>query len=198
MGLFSAGERVGFAGLDQLATLTLRTAGGVDPLEKCEHWAVGEDSAWRWFERESYVGGRWVLTGLTTPINKTTGEKYTEKSGYLPEFLVPTAVREAAPDSPFRIDPESEEPGGRFVSEPGSRDRSRLARHGRPPSRWLRSLNAEELRIWLDTVNVPEADVSGMTFLTHLTRDHGFSPSRVEGLTEAEQAKLHAAAHYGY
>ena len=37
-----------------------------------------------------------------------------------------------------------------------------------------------------------------MTFWEHLTRDHSFDATRIAGLTEDEQAKLHAAAHYGY
>jgi hypothetical protein len=81
---------------------------------------------------------------------------------------------------------------------PGQPHPKRRARHGRPPSRWLRSLNAEELRVWLKTVDPPEAGVSGMTFWTHLTRDHSFLPEKIEGLNEADQAKLHAAAHDGY
>jgi hypothetical protein len=74
----------------------------------------------------------------------------------------------------------------------------RRARHGRPPSKWLRSLKADELRIWLKTIEVPEAGVEGMTYWEHLTRDHSFDPERIEGLTIDEQAKLHAAAHFGY
>ncbi len=38
----------------------------------------------------------------------------------------------------------------------------------------------------------------GMTFWEHLTRDHSFDPKKIAGLTLAEQAKLHGAAHYGY
>jgi hypothetical protein len=72
------------------------------------------------------------------------------------------------------------------------------ARHGRPPSKWLRSLNAGEISVWLKTVELPDAGVSGMTVWAHLTRDHGFTADRIEGLTESEQDKLHAAAHYGY
>jgi hypothetical protein len=75
---------------------------------------------------------------------------------------------------------------------------TRRARHGRPPSKWLRSLNADEIRIWLKTVKVPEAGVSGMTYWEHLTRDHAFDPKLIEGLEITEQAKLHAAAHFGY
>ncbi len=82
--------------------------------------------------------------------------------------------------------------------EPGEPSCNRRARHGRPPSRWLRSLQADELRTWLATVEVPEAGVSGMTFWVHLTRDHLFDPERIAGLTTEEQAQLHAAAHHGY
>lgn len=84
------------------------------------------------------------------------------------------------------------------LSDPGEPHEQRRARHGRPPSRWLRSLDAAELRTWLATVEVPEAGVSGMTFWVHLTRDHLFEPRRIRGLTTEEQAKLHAAAHHGY
>ena len=75
---------------------------------------------------------------------------------------------------------------------------SRKNRHGRPPSTWLRSLDARELRIWMKTIEVPEVSVNRMTYWTHLTRDHSFDPLKIEGLTEDEQAKLHSAAHYGY
>jgi len=54
----------------------------------------------------------------------------------------------------------------------------RRSRHGRPPSKWLRSLSADEIRIWLKTVRVPEAGVSGMTYWEHLTRDHMFHAER--------------------
>jgi hypothetical protein len=84
------------------------------------------------------------------------------------------------------------------AGEPGKPDAKRRARHGRPPSKWLRSLEAEELRVWLATIDPPEAGVSGMTFWTHLTRDHFFDAAKIEGLTIDEQAKLHAAAHDGY
>lgn len=98
------------------------------------------------------------------------------------------------PDSDDEPEPEEEEDEG----EPGSPDPKRRARHGRPPSRWLRSLKADELRIWLKTIDPPEAGVSGMTYWTHLTRDHSFDADKLTGLTVAEQAQLHAAAHDGY
>ena len=77
-------------------------------------------------------------------------------------------------------------------------DSTRKERHGRPPSKWLRSLHADELRIWLKTIDVPEAGVEGMSYWTHLTRDHYFDPENIRGLTIDEQALLHAAAHFGY
>jgi hypothetical protein len=107
----------------------------------------------------------------------------------------PTGVVE-----PTSVDATNDEPplDEEDEGEPGSPDAKRKARHGRPPSKWLRSLDAEELRIFLDTIEPNEAGVSGMTFWTHLTRDHYFSAEKIDGLTEAEQAKLHAAAHDGY
>ena len=74
----------------------------------------------------------------------------------------------------------------------------RRSRDGRPPSEWLRSMEVEELRAWLADLEVPEAGVHGMTFWTHLTRDHMFQPLLIKGLSEAELAKLHAASHFGY
>lgn len=80
----------------------------------------------------------------------------------------------------------------------GKTDPKRLARQGRPPSRWLRSLEADELRDWLKTITTPETGVSGMTVWTHLTRDHLFNADKIEGLKDDELAKLHSAAHAGY
>jgi hypothetical protein len=50
----------------------------------------------------------------------------------------------------------------------------------------------------LKTIDVPQAGVEGMTYWTHLTRDHYFDAEKIEGLTIDEQALLHAAAHAGY
>ncbi|WP_146583849.1 hypothetical protein [Posidoniimonas polymericola] len=205
MGLFGLSEKLGSQGLDQLAALAMRAtepnptpAPPVDPesTEAAVHWTIGEDDYWRWFEREELVDGKWRVTGITTPIKKHNGERYTEKTGYLPDELVPAEVRfgkQSVMDDAEPI-PEPDDP----PSDPGEPLAVRRARHGRPPSKWLRSLNAEELREWMTTVEIPEAGVSGMTFWTHLTRDHGFNPLKIEGLNEEEQAKLHAAAHYGY
>lgn len=201
MGLFSLAEKLRADGLDDLAAAVMRgseTKPPRTPGATPEHWTLAGNNTWRWFERENFVGERWKVTGITTPIHKRTGEPYTGRSGYLDESLVPAEVRFVdanahadAGDVDVEIDASDEQ-------DPGHPNGARRARHGRPPSKWLRSLHAAELRIWLKTIDVPEAGVSGMTFWEHLTRDHSFDPSRIAGLTLDEQAKLHAAAHYGY
>jgi hypothetical protein len=188
-GLFTLGERFPFAGLDRLAAATMRLA---EPATAPEHWTANENRTWRWYERETFVDGRWKLTGITTPINKETGQPYTGRTGYLEESLVPAAVRSGGRDLGTDAVEETTEAG------PHKPDAVRRARHGRPPSLWLRSLQAAELRVWLKTIEVPEVGVSGMTFWEHLTRDHSFDALKIEGLTIDEQARLHAAAHYGY
>jgi len=201
-GLFSLGERFRCGALDALAAETMRrtesdadSQGEAKPKRGAtpEHWSAAQNRTWRWYERENFVDGRWKLTGITTPVNKATGELYTGGSGYLDPGLAP---QERRGDNPQRSSVVDEETAARYAEHQADPDRR--ARHGRPPSKWLRSLRADELRIWLRTIEVPEAGVSGMTFWTHLTRDHSFDPEKIEGLTIDEQAKLHAAAHWGY
>ncbi|HEX3728113.1 MAG TPA: hypothetical protein VHV08_17800, partial [Pirellulales bacterium] len=158
-----------------------------------EHWTAAENNTWRWFEREHLIDGHWKPTGITAPINKQSGQPYTGHTGYLDESLVPAEIRrgEWSQSAEAANETAVEEDSGRPSP-------MRRARHGRPPSRWLRSLHADELRIWLKKIDVPEAGVSGMTFWDHLTRDHSFDPGRIVGLSIDEQAKLHAAAHFGY
>ncbi len=108
-------------------------------------------------------------------------------------------------DSSYNTDWRSSEQTKLIAGQPpldaesyGQVSLERRAQDGRPPSEWLRSMDADELRDWLADIEVPEAGVAGMTFWTHLTRDHMFRPLLIKGLTEAEQAKLHAVAHFGY
>lgn len=196
-GLFGLSARLRAESLDSLAAFVMYcTESGSDGKVCVEQvrWSYHEDHTWRWFERETLIDGRWELTGRTTPINRTTGEPYTGATGYLDESLVPHEVRfgnERAGGEYHVADDYDEDDYGE-VSE------ARKAREGRPPSQWLRSLYAEELRLWLPRIDVPAVGVSGMTVWTHLTRDHRFLPDRIEGLTEQEMAKLHAAAHFGY
>ncbi|MEX0679634.1 MAG: hypothetical protein WD063_21370 [Pirellulales bacterium] len=196
LGLFSLGEKLGGNRFDALAAATMRAtepSKPSTPQSTPEHWTVADNNTWRWFERENLIDGQWTLSGITTPINKETGEPYALGTGYLDESLVPAEVRRGNVQADARIDADTH-----FERDHGQPSAARRARHGRPPSRWLRSLNADEIRVWLKTIEVPEADVSGMTFWTHLTRDHSFDPEKIEGLTIPQQARLHAAAHYGY
>jgi hypothetical protein len=213
-GLFSLSEKFSAAGFDALAAAIMRgTDAAKSPAKRigAEHWTVGGDKTWRWFERENLVKGEWVRTGTTTPVNKQTGARKPENIAYLDDSLVPAdvlasdrgaidlvnheaiAAKDTASDAVENADHEHIVDLDRQLPTADVR-----ARHGRPPSKWLRSLHADEIRIWLKTVELPEADVSGMTVWTHLTRDHGFDAAHIKGLTEPEQHKLHAAAHYGY
>jgi hypothetical protein len=196
MGLFSLSEKLQAAGLDELAAAMMDSTEGAGEtmVGAAEHWTSTGNRTWRWFERESLVDGEWKVTGITTPFHKRTGEPYVGHTGYLPQSLVPEdllVAQQGETDGDAVHDDEVEE-------EPGKPDARRRARHGRPPSKWLRSLHADELHIWLATIEVPETGVSGMTFLTHLTRDHMFDPAHLVGLSQDDQAKLHSAAHHGY
>lgn len=193
-GLFQLGETLNLGGLDRLAAAAMGDATGdkVEPPAP-EHWTSAENRSWCWFVRETKVDGQWKVTGITTPVNKATGERTSRLPGYLDDSLVPHNVR--VNHTPSAAQSDSELP---LESAPHTPDAARRARHGRPPSRWLRSLHASELRIWLKTISPPDAGVEGMTFWEHLTRDHYFDPLRIAGLNIDEQAKLHAAAHHGY
>jgi hypothetical protein len=195
-GIFGLAEKLHINGLDRLAAATMRLAdpsSADDVIVAPEHWTAAENNSWHWYERETFSGGRWKVSGITTPISKQTGEPYTGSVGYLSESLVPAEMRGGN-----QIAGTDNATEGEIEPAPHTADSKRRARHGRPPSKWLRSLHADEIRIWLKTIEVPEAGVSGMTYWTHLTRDHFFDPKKIAGLAIDEQAKLHAAAHYGY
>ncbi|MEX2112767.1 MAG: hypothetical protein WD845_06245 [Pirellulales bacterium] len=196
LGIFNLAEVLRADGLDELAAAVMRATEPSEPFDPPvapEHWTAAENNTWRWFERETLIDGKWKVTGITTPVHKRTGERHQGSTGYLADELVPAGVRRG--ELPVHADDLADTA---IEDDPGQANPLRRARHGRPPSRWLRSLHADELRIWLKTIDVPEAGVSGMTFWEHLTRDHSFDPVRIEGLNVDEQAKLHAAAHYGY
>jgi hypothetical protein len=204
-GLFSLSNKLGVNGLDALAATAMEGTAKSGKLPTLpEHWTATGDNEWTWFERENYINGEWRLTGTTRPVSIETGEPKPDSTVYLDDELIPSGMRPDAEEVPALE--SSNETGTRpehaeeeETSEPHQLPTaSSRARHGRPPSKWLRSLNAEELQIWLATVEVPEAGVSGMTYWEHLTRDHSFDPANIEGLAENEQAKLHAAAHFGY
>ncbi len=205
MGLFWIADKLRADTIDEFAATIMRSteANENDPpraesipspaTASSERWWRAENNTWRWYQRESLVDDTWKPSGITTPINKATGEAYTGRNGYLDSSLVPEDVRLAY--EPYETDETKFAADGPDEGEP---DAERRARDGRPPSRWLRSLKADEIRIWLKTIEVPYTGVGGMTFWTHLTRDHSFRPENIDGLTATEQAKLHSAAHYGY
>ena len=157
------------------------------------YWTIGENRRWWWYERHQLRHHEWRITGITTPLDKETNQAYTGREGYLDTQLVTEHVRDLVREvSDEEIEAALEQYGDRVA------DAQRKARHGRPPSDWILNLTTAELRVWLRTIEVPEASVSGMTCWCHLTRDHAFDPEKIEGLTQAEQDELHAAAHFGY
>jgi hypothetical protein len=194
-GLFSLSDKLRVYALDDLAAAAMRaTEASAAPTTTTPiHWTKVEKNGYRWFEREDFVDGKWKLIGGTAPVNKHTGKTKDDGQDYLAEDSVPAEIRLGKKKEAFDLPPDVAADYKRHQPNPKFR-----ARHGRPPSKWLRSLNADELRVWLRTIDPPEADVSGMTFSEHLTRDHSFDPAKIKGLTKDELAKLHAAAHYGY
>ena len=200
-GLFNLSETLRAETFDKLAAKTMRIVDAkpeplADPLPV--HWTANSDATWRWYEREDLIDGAWVATGITTPINKTTGERKTGHGGYLDDSLLPADLLEKNQSGEEHAEAEHAVAEAKAELDPHLPTSECRARHGRPPSQWLRSLQADELRIWLKSIKVPEADVSGMTFWEHLTRDHMFEASHIAGLATDELAKLHAAAHFGY
>jgi hypothetical protein len=205
-GLFNLSETLRAETFDKLAAAAMRSTeakprpiGDALPV----HWTANSDATWRWYEREDLIDGEWVATGITTPINKTTGERKAGHGGYLDESLLPAELRQAnsageeqGGDNPGAVGQAGS--GTLAATNPHLPTTDCRARHGRPPSQWLRSLEADEIRIWLKSIKVPEAGVSGMTYWEHLTRDHMFDAAHIAGLTTDELAKLHAAAHFGY
>jgi hypothetical protein len=192
MGLFWVSRKLEAQSIDALAADMMRTTEPADQRRNPVRWIAAENSEWRWHRQETRLGGKWILTGVTTPVQKTSGQLYTGQKGYLNERLVPPTT--------LRHDPApAAEPGATTADDgPPQADDTRRANGGRPPSQWLRSLYADEIRIWLRTIRVPPVGASGMTMWTHLTRDHFFDATKIEGLSIAEQGKLHSAAHFGY
>ena len=186
LSLFWLSRRLGAEELDAAAASLMEWS---DPVRSDtsaeERWRPNANRRWDWYERQTRADGEWKASGVTTPVDRKTGSPYAGDFRYLDEGLVPERVRRSTVVLRKKL-------------SLGKPDPDRRLGHGRPPSQWLRSLNAGEIKLWLRMIDVPEAGVEGMTFWTHLTRDHSFSADRIRGLTIPEQAKLHAAAHFGY
>lgn len=165
-----------------------------------EHWTPEENSEWNWYRAERYVDGAWKSFAISLPVNRNTGELHRPAEGYvgldeIPPYVLAGALPQLPESIKRQMAPSQFDPTEATKRLP---DPEVQIRDGKPPSEWLRSLNAEELRTWLRTIDVTEASVSGMTFWVHLVRDHSFDPRRIEGLTEREFLLLHSAAHFGY
>jgi len=165
-----------------------------------EHWTPEDDGKWSWYRAERYVDGDWKSHAISLPVNRKTGELHQPADGYvgldnIPPYVL-TGDLPQLPDSIKRqMAPSQFDPTEAMMRLPHPEVQMR---DGKPPSEWLRSLYADELRTWLKTIDITEATVSGMTFWVHLVRDHSFDPRRIEGLNEREFLQLHSAAHFGY
>jgi hypothetical protein len=165
-----------------------------------EHWTPEENSHWQWYRLERHVAGDWKTIGISLPKHKESGEAFEPSDGYLsperiPEYVITGEIPDSTHPAAHSLAASQYDDATAFLHAPDPEIRSR---DGRPPSEWLRSLYAEELRIWLPSIETSETGVNGMTFWVHLIRDHGFDPRRIEGLTENEFRKLHSASHDGY
>src|SRR5262245_19097517 len=155
-GLFGLSEKLNIRGLDRLAAATMRASDSKSskkpaaPSENAVHWAATDNKEWRWYERENYIDGQWVATGITTPVNKTTGQRKWEPGGYLDENLLPSEMRTADEKYmvAFATHPNSGEHEHANHDEPNPHlpTEKVRGRHGRPPSEWLRSLHRSEER----------------------------------------------------
>ena len=167
---------------------------------KFEHWTPEENGEWSWYRAERYVDGDWKSFAISLPVNRKTGELHQPAAGYvglddIPPYVL-TGELPRLPDGIKRqMEPSQFDPTEATMRLP---DPEVQMRDGKPPSEWLRSLNAEDLRTWLKTIDITEASVSGMTFWVHLVRDHSFDPRHIEGLNEREFLLLHSAAHFGH
>lgn len=301
-GAFTLSQQLRSPALDKLAAKLMEsTESNPGPPT---HWTPAGNSDLIWFQRETLVDGTWRITGVSTPIDRHSGQVLPRIEGQIDINLVPESMRKAAMSSshkqkvkptpkagssktlanaedasaqlhpvgkphvnskpydagphiigetperlgrrsltypaplvhssdpvPVPIEALQKSDGSNFEgpaefqstqpmitqsvvrqqeivfpvdpsvpdsNTPGKPDPVVRAREGLPPSRWLRKLNANEIRRWLKTIKVPEVGVSGMTYWTHLTEHHLFDAERIKGLSESDLAKLHAAAHFGY
>ena len=94
-GLFSLAQKLRVYGLDELAAATMRVAAPTTTGVRARpiHWRAVDNEAWQWYERETFIDGKWTLSGITTPLSKQTGERHVGDGGYLDDTLVPENMR---------------------------------------------------------------------------------------------------------
>src|SRR5262245_38809002 len=93
-GLFTLSERFNVNRFDKWAAMAMRhTEPKPSAASPPTHWTSVVQDAWRWFERESWDGGQWLLTGITQPVHQETGERMPGAGDYLADHLVPPEVR---------------------------------------------------------------------------------------------------------
>ena len=146
-GLFTLAEKLRMGSLDALAAATMRTA---------EPSPVGENSLARALERgrKQYVAlvrtrdATLTANGSSPESRRRSVKRLASLTRELERYLDPNVV----PASVQSVDNEvTAEEIADAKAKYGHRrpHATRVARHGRPPSKWLRSLNADEIRIWL-------------------------------------------------
>src|SRR5688500_17845734 len=67
-------------------------------------WKAAEHNTWQWYERETLLNGQWMVTGITSPIHRNTGEYYRGATGYLELSAVPHGVRRRGSMEAFEKD----------------------------------------------------------------------------------------------
>ena len=139
-GLFGLAEKLRADSLDAVAAAAMDAAEpaptSIEPPWPV-HWTVVDDGNWRWYEREYFINDQWMLTGRTPPFDKETGDLSDEAGVYLDEGLVPGDVRVKENYALATIGSDS-----KGDLDPHAPETDRRKRHGRPPSKWLRSLHA--------------------------------------------------------
>ena len=203
VGIGLIAPRLAFGGDEQAGSPITNSGNGKELAENSvvfQHWTPEENAAWQWYRLERFKDGHFKTAGISLPMQKASGIPFTPADGYLSVDDIPAYVLDGElPElSDEMIEMRAKSQFDLETALSRTPDPEIKSREGRPPSEWLRSLFADELRIWLPLVDASEAGVNGMTFWVHLIRDHGFDSRRIEGLLEWEFAKLHALAHEGY
>ena len=69
-------ENLGVDVIDRLAAATMRANTPSRPKPRIDRWTAGENRIWQWYARETLIEGTWTSSGITTPVNKETGQAW--------------------------------------------------------------------------------------------------------------------------